>query len=180
MACPRARSRAAHQNSVGSHRSSRSNKTRCRASCPKHLDAGHACRCDCPVMQRTFVICCPRSGTTWVQAMLARHSAVRTWLATIFFEPRHGGLERRWTEHGARMPRLKWRHRFGFVNKTAHDRLMTLQRSHAGSTHAWWSTWRYHQMRRGIFQSAGSASYRTRAFPTRQKAARMLDLRVRQ
>lgn len=93
-------------------------------------------------MQRTFVVGCPRSGTTLVQALLARHPAVLTLPETAFFEKLHGGLSWRWGDQGVKAPRRKLRRRCGFVNKMAHDRLMNLQRSQTGGTHAWWRAWR--------------------------------------
>ncbi|AND70966.1 hypothetical protein ATSB10_35120 [Dyella thiooxydans] len=51
-------------------------------------------------MRRTFIVGCPRSGTTIVQAMLARHPEVATLPETAFFEHLYGELHWRWRDHG--------------------------------------------------------------------------------
>lgn len=43
-----------------------------------------------------FVVGCPRSGTTWVQLLLAQHPAVTTTQETHLFQRYLGPLERRW------------------------------------------------------------------------------------
>jgi hypothetical protein len=78
-------------------------------------------------MQRTFVVGCPRSGTTLVQALLARHPAVQTLPETAFFEHLHGDLEWRWGDQGAKQPRHKWRHHLGFAHQRARETLVRLQ-----------------------------------------------------
>jgi len=47
-------------------------------------------------MRRTFVVGCPRSGTTLVQAMIARHPDVFSLHETFFFESLLGDAELRW------------------------------------------------------------------------------------
>lgn len=82
-------------------------------------------------MKRTFVVGCPRSGTTIVQAMLARHPAVFTLPETAFFERVHGNLAWRWGDaHAApRTPRL--RQRLGLTRK--HERQLLLDLRQAAS-----------------------------------------------
>jgi hypothetical protein len=79
-------------------------------------------------MKRTFVVGCPRSGTTIVQAMLARHPAVFTLPETAFFEHVHGNLAWRWGDANAeyRPPRL--RQRLGFTRKYDRQLFLSLQR----------------------------------------------------
>ena len=79
-------------------------------------------------MKRTFVVGCPRSGTTIVQAMLARHPAMFTLPETAFFEHVHGNLAWRWGDANAerRPPRL--RQRLGFSRKYERQLFLSLQR----------------------------------------------------
>lgn len=78
-------------------------------------------------MKRTFVVGCPRSGTTIVQAMLARHPSVFTLPETAFFEYVHGNLAWRWGDAHAehRPPRL--RQRLGFSRKHERQLLLSLR-----------------------------------------------------
>lgn len=80
-------------------------------------------------MKRTFVVGCPRSGTTIVQAMLARHPSVFTLPETAFFEHVHGNLAWRWGDANAerRPPRL--RQRLGFSRKYERQLFLSLQRT---------------------------------------------------
>lgn len=79
-------------------------------------------------MQRIFIVGCPRSGTTLVQAMLARHPDVLSLPETAFFEHLYGDVRRRWGDRDAgRHPRL--RHRLGFAHQQARTTLATLRRS---------------------------------------------------
>lgn len=93
-------------------------------------------------MRRAFVVGCPRSGTTLVQALLARHPAVQTLPETAFFEHLHGGLEWRWGDHDARAPRRKLRHRLGFAHQRARETLARLQRDLTHGRHLLGAAWR--------------------------------------
>ena len=79
-------------------------------------------------MKRTFVVGCPRSGTTVVQAMLARHPAVFSLPETAFFAHVHGNAAWRWGDAHAkpRPPRL--RQRLGFTRKRERELILALQR----------------------------------------------------
>jgi len=79
-------------------------------------------------MQRIFIVGCPRSGTTLVQAMLARHPAVLTLPETAFFEHLCGDLKWRWGDRDVRPQRRRLRQRLGFARKRAHAALGMLQR----------------------------------------------------
>ncbi|RDJ00545.1 sulfotransferase [Dyella solisilvae] len=68
-------------------------------------------------MRRTFVVGCPRSGTTIVQALLARHPAIFTLPETGFFEELHGDLEWRWRDSRAKSQQRHWRNRVGFARR---------------------------------------------------------------
>jgi len=87
-------------------------------------------------MKRTFVVGCPRSGTTVVQAMLARHPAVFTLPETAFFEHILGNLAWRWGDAQAehRPPRL--RQRLGFTRKYERQLFLSLQRLSTASPDA--------------------------------------------
>ncbi len=61
-------------------------------------------------MKRIFVVGCPRSGTTVVQALIARHPDVHTLPETGFFEAIYGGTQARWGDPYARDAR-RWYHR---------------------------------------------------------------------
>lgn len=78
-------------------------------------------------MQRIFIVGCPRSGTTLVQAMLARHPAVLTLPETAFFEHLYGNLEWRWGDSGARQ-RRRLRQRLGLAHQQARATLGRLRR----------------------------------------------------
>ncbi|SFS08783.1 Sulfotransferase family protein [Dyella sp. OK004] len=79
-------------------------------------------------MRRTFVVGCPRSGTTIVQAMLARHPAVFTLPETGFFTHLHGNTAWRWGDAHEKYRRARWRQRLGFSRKHERNLFMTLQR----------------------------------------------------
>ncbi|WP_243042647.1 sulfotransferase family protein [Dyella sedimenti] len=68
-------------------------------------------------MRRTFVVGCPRSGTTIVQALLARHPAIYTLPETAFFEQLHGDLAWRWGDAQVRPSRRRWRQRLGLTRR---------------------------------------------------------------
>ncbi|ULU25350.1 sulfotransferase family protein [Dyella terrae] len=73
-------------------------------------------------MRRTFVVGCPRSGTTIVQALLARHPAVYTLPETAFFEQLHGDLTMRWGDARMHIRRLRrWRQTLGLTRRHARE-----------------------------------------------------------
>lgn len=78
-------------------------------------------------VQRIFIVGCPRSGTTFVQAMLARHPHVLTLPESSFFESLYGNLAWRWGDRDAR-PRLRLRQRMGYAHQDARRMLARLQR----------------------------------------------------
>jgi len=78
-------------------------------------------------MRRTFVVGCPRSGTTIVQAMLARHPAVLTLPETALFEHLYGNLAWRWGDADAVYQQARLRQRLGFTRKHERSLFMTLQ-----------------------------------------------------
>lgn len=78
-------------------------------------------------MQRVFVVGCPRSGTTLVQAMLARHPDVLTLAETAFFPQLYGDEKRRWGDHDVRLPRRRVRSRLGLARRQARTALLTMQ-----------------------------------------------------
>lgn len=85
-------------------------------------------------MQRIFVVGCPRSGTTLIQAMLARHPAIFTLPETAFFERLLGTLAWRWGDQNALPPRRHLRdklcHRLGLARRRGRRALRHLQRCH--------------------------------------------------
>lgn len=80
-------------------------------------------------MQRVFIVGCPRSGTTLVQAMLARHPDVFSLHETYFFEALIGDSQLRWRDREARATR-KWYHRAGLAQSWGRRRLRQLERRH--------------------------------------------------
>lgn len=80
-------------------------------------------------MQRTFIVGCPRSGTTVVQALLARHPDVYTLPETAFFERLYADLEWRWGDHRAKPRRRRWRQRLGWMRKEARPSIAPLLHS---------------------------------------------------
>lgn len=78
-------------------------------------------------MQRVFVVGCPRSGTTLVQALLARHPAVLTLAETGFFSHLYGDERQRWGDRDARPVRQRLRSRLGFARRQARTALRTMQ-----------------------------------------------------
>src|SRR5579859_2592257 len=78
-------------------------------------------------MRRSFIVGCPRSGTTIVQALLARHPAIYTLPETAFFEQLHGDLEWRWGDALVKPPRRKLKHRLGFIRRPARETFQMLQ-----------------------------------------------------
>jgi len=93
-------------------------------------------------MQRTFVVGCPRSGTTIVQAMLARHPQVFTLPETSFFLRMLGGIDHRFGDEGAAPRRRNLARRLGFARRYGRREFVELQRSllgeNAASKHAPW------------------------------------------
>ncbi|RUL67167.1 sulfotransferase [Dyella dinghuensis] len=83
-------------------------------------------------MQRTFVVGCPRSGTTIVQAMLARHPEVFTLPETGFFPRLLGGLHYRLGDEGARPARRSLARRLGLTRRYGRREFLALQRSLLG------------------------------------------------
>lgn len=81
-------------------------------------------------MRRIFVVGCPRSGTTLVQAMIARHPDVFSLRETYFFEALLGDAELRWGDREARSTR-RWYHRAGMAQSWGRRRLRELERTHA-------------------------------------------------
>ncbi len=68
-------------------------------------------------MQRIFIVGCPRSGTTYLQALLARHPDVYTLPETAFFERLYDDLAWRWGDHRAKPRRRRWPQRLGLMRK---------------------------------------------------------------
>lgn len=83
-------------------------------------------------MRRTFVVGCPRSGTTIVQALLARHPAIFTLPETAFFEQLHGELDWRWGDALAQPSRRRWRQRIGFTRRHARESFAALHEQLTG------------------------------------------------
>lgn len=81
-------------------------------------------------MRRIFVVGCPRSGTTLVQAMIARHPDVFSLRETYFFESLLGDAQVRWGDREARSTR-RWYHRAGMAQSWGRRRLHELERVHA-------------------------------------------------
>ena len=81
-------------------------------------------------MRRIFVVGCPRSGTTLVQAMIARHPDVFSLRETYFFESLLGDSELRWGDREAR-PTRRWYHRAGIAQSWGRRRLRELEHVHA-------------------------------------------------
>lgn len=79
-------------------------------------------------MQRTFVVGCPRSGTTIVQAMLARHPQVFTLPETGFFPRLLGGLHHRLGDEGAAPRRRTLARRLGLTRRYGRREFLELQR----------------------------------------------------
>lgn len=78
-------------------------------------------------VQRVFVVGCPRSGTTLVQAMLARHPDVLALAETAFFPQLYGDEALRWGDRDARPPRRYVRARMGLARRQARAALVTIQ-----------------------------------------------------
>lgn len=89
-------------------------------------------------MRRTFVVGCPRSGTTIVQALLARHPAIHTFPETAFFEQLHGKLEWRWGDARIKA-RTHWRQRLGLARRRTRETFATLHHQLIGSTPFPWA-----------------------------------------
>ena len=83
-------------------------------------------------MRRTFVVGCPRSGTTIVQALLARHPAIYTFPETAFFEHVHGDLEWRWGDARAKARSRRRYHRLGFSRRRMRESYASLHRHLTG------------------------------------------------
>lgn len=87
-------------------------------------------------MQRTFVVGCPRSGTTIVQAMLARHPDVFTLPETGFFPRMLGELDYRMGDEGARARRRTVARRLGLTRRYGRREFAALQRDLLGEVGA--------------------------------------------
>jgi hypothetical protein len=87
-------------------------------------------------MQRTFVVGCPRSGTTIVQAMLARHPQVFTLPETGFFPRLLGGIDYRFGDEGAVPRRHSLARRLGLTRRYGRREFIDLQRSLLGESTA--------------------------------------------
>lgn len=83
-------------------------------------------------MQRIFIVGCPRSGTTLVQAMLARHPDVFTLPETAFFEGLFTDLKWRWGDRTARARTRRLHHRLGFARRDGRRAFRRLQRTLLG------------------------------------------------
>jgi len=84
-------------------------------------------------MRRTFVVGCPRSGTTIVQALLARHPAVYTLPETAFFELLHGDLAWRWGDANIEPRRRRWRQSLGLTRRHIRETFAALHVQLAGA-----------------------------------------------
>ncbi|MGH8117628.1 MAG: sulfotransferase family protein [Rhodanobacteraceae bacterium] len=78
-------------------------------------------------MRRVFVVGCPRSGTTLVQALIARHPDVFSLHETHFFEALLGDVGVRWGDLAAGSVR-HWYHRAGLARSAGRRRLRELER----------------------------------------------------
>ncbi|WP_329741496.1 sulfotransferase [Dyella sp. A6] len=78
-------------------------------------------------MQRIFIVGCPRSGTTLVQAMLARHPSIFTLPETAFFEGLFTDLKWRWGDPGARNRPPRPHHRLGMARSGSRRAFRELQ-----------------------------------------------------
>ncbi|MHC1478887.1 sulfotransferase family protein [Frateuria aurantia] len=80
-------------------------------------------------MKRTFIVGCPRSGTTVVQAMLGRHPDVFTLPETGFFPRLIGGLPYRLGDEGTHAPSRTLARRLGLTRSYARLQFEALQQS---------------------------------------------------
>jgi hypothetical protein len=88
-------------------------------------------------MRRTFVVGCPRSGTTVTQAMLARHPDVYSLPETGFFIDLHARVQSRWGDRDAKPQSQRLVHRMGFARHRARRALARLQKQLGESSHPW-------------------------------------------
>lgn len=88
------------------------------------------------LMQRTFVVGCPRSGTTLVQAMLARHPGIFTLPETGFFPRMLGELDYRMGDDGARPRRRTMARRLGLTRRYGRHEFVALQQMLLGNARA--------------------------------------------
>ncbi len=79
-------------------------------------------------MKRIFVVGCPRSGTTVVQALIARHPEVCTLPETDFFEALYGGTHARWGDPYAGKGRRWYHRRMNLAQSRGRRCLRTLER----------------------------------------------------
>ena len=85
-------------------------------------------------MRRTFIVGCPRSGTTIVQAMLARHPAIYSLPETSFFMHLLGGASYRWGDPEAKTPRRRLARRLGIARRYGRREFVRLQQHLLGET----------------------------------------------
>jgi len=81
-------------------------------------------------MRRIFVVGCPRSGTTLVQAMIARHPDVFSLRETCFLRAVLGDLELRWGDLGAHGDR-QWYHRAGMARSSGRRLLRQMEQRYS-------------------------------------------------
>jgi len=98
-------------------------------------------------MRRTFIVGCPRSGTTIVQALLARHPAIYTLPETAFFERLHGRLEWRWGDARAKA-RSRWPQYLGLARGRTRGVFADLHRQLTGSAPSPWTPMRMRALSR--------------------------------
>jgi len=79
-------------------------------------------------MRRTFIVGCPRSGTTIVQALLARHPAIYTLPETGFFGLLHDDTAWRWGDALAQPLPRRWKQRLGFTREHVREAYAALHR----------------------------------------------------
>jgi hypothetical protein len=88
-------------------------------------------------MRRTFVVGCPRSGTTVTQAMLARHPDVYSLPETGFFIELLARVQSRWGDRDTKPQPQRLVHRMGFARHRARHALARLQKQLGAPPHSW-------------------------------------------
>lgn len=101
-------------------------------------------------MRRTFVVGCPRSGTTIVQALLARHPAIYTLPETAFFEQLHGDLAWRWGDAGVQPRARRWRQSLGLTRHHVRETFAALHLQLTGSRPASSPAYHWRTLSRGF------------------------------
>lgn len=110
-------------------------------------------------MKRIFVVGCPRSGTTVVQALIARHPDVYTLPETGFFEALYGGTQARWGDPYARDGRRWYHRRLSLAKSTGRRRLLELERA-SGITRPRPAPWRFERCSRRFVDLLDDAAER--------------------